>query len=273
MMTTTKILLLSLILATQSHAQSNTKDQDMDGVPDNIDECMQTPFLDVVNAKGCSTNTLALPENKKTDGLDFSVGYGVSNNEDLVSRDTQYTTKVQLSYYHDNWSYSIRTGYFKTDFESGIQDTTLKIKRRFKLQESLKLGLGVGVKLPTYNFVGNNTDYTFYSSLTYYPAESVSIFAGLSHTFVNDDQIVTPLQDTTNFYAGIGYFFTRKFYANITYSNAQSKFTTEHDSKALMSTIYYKINDKWFTTLSYSHEIQDEDLHNSYGIKFGYSIW
>ncbi len=267
----TKILLLSLTLFTLSNAQS-TKDQDMDGVPDDIDQCIDTPFLNEVNDKGCSTSTLIFPEERDNGSLDVSIGYGFSNNEELLDRDTQHTTKFQISYYLNNWSYSLRTGYFTTDDDSGMQDTTLKIKRKFKLTKSLKIGLGVGVKLPTYDFTGNHTDYTLYGSVVYYPKSALSVFAGASHTFINDDEIITPLQDINTFYLGSGYFFTKNFYANIAYSYAESKFTTNHAAHSIISTLLYKINDKWFTTLSYSHEIEDE-LKNSLNIKFGYSIW
>jgi hypothetical protein len=267
----TKILLLSLTLFTLSHAQS-TKDQDMDGVPDTIDQCLNTPFLNEVNDKGCSTTTLLFPEEGDSGSLDVSFGYGYSNNEELVDRDTQHTTKFQINYYLNNWSYSLRTGYFSTDDDSGIQDTTLKIKRKFKLTKSLKVGLGAAVKLPTYDFTGNKTDYTLYASIIYYPESALSVFAGVSHTFINDEDIITPLQDINTFYIGSGYFFTKDLYANIAYSYAQSKFTTNDPAHSIISTLLYKINNKWFTTLSYSHQIEDE-LKNSVSIKFGYSIW
>jgi hypothetical protein len=267
----TKILLLTLTLFTFSYAQS-IQDQDMDGVPDDRDQCLDTPFLNVVNDKGCSTNTLLFPEERDNGSLDVSLGYGFSNNEELLDRATQHTTKVQISYYLDNWSYSLRTGYFSTDDDNGMQDTTLKIKRKFKLNKSLKVGLGVGVKLPTYDFTGNNTDFTIYGSIVYYPKSALSIFAGTSYTFINDDEVISPLQDINTFYAGSGYFFTKDFYANIAYSYAESKFTTNDPAHSIISTLLYKINDKWFTTLSYSHELED-DLKNSINIKFGYSIW
>ncbi len=272
MMTMTKVLLLGFTLTTLSSAET-IKDQDMDGVPDSVDQCKNTPFLDVVNQKGCSTRTLIFPEDKNNDGLDISFGYGVSNNEDTLDRELQHTSKVQLIYYRDKWSYSVRTGYFKTDSQNGMQDTILKIKRKFKLNDSLKLGLGLGIKLPTYDFTGNKTDYTLYSSLTYYPISSLSLFTGASHTFINDEDDIDPLQDINTFYVGSGYFFTQNFYVNIAYSYAESKFTAYQPSKSVMSTLFYKINKKWFTTLSYSHEIEDDTLNNSLNIKFGYSIW
>ena len=272
MMTMTKIVLLGFTLVTLGTAET-LKDQDMDGVPDTVDQCADTPFLDVVNQRGCSTSTLLSTESKDNDGLNVTFGYGLSNNEDTLDRELQHTAKVQLIYYLDQWSYSLRTGYFQTDTQNGMQDTTLKIKRKFRLNESLKLGLGLGAKLPTYDFIGNQTDYTLYSSLTYYPLSSLSLFGGASHTFINDEEVTDPLQDINTFYAGSGYFFTQKFYANIAYSYVESKFTVNEPSRSIMSTLFYKINKKWFTTLSYNHEIGNDTLHNSLNIKFGYSIW
>jgi len=267
----TKILLPCIMLLTLSNAQSSI-DQDMDGVPDDRDQCLNTPFLNEVNDKGCSTNTLIFPEERDNGSLDVSIGYGFSNDEELIDRDTQHTTKFLISYYLNNWSYSLRTGYFSADDDNGMQDTTLKIKRKFKLNKSLKIGLGLGVKLPTYDFAGNNTDFTIYGSVVYYPKSAISIFAGTSYTFMNDDEIITPLQNINTFYTGSGYFFTRNLYANIAYSYADSKFVTNDPAHSIISTLFYRINDKWFTTLSYSHELT-EDLKNSVNIKFGYSVW
>ena len=266
-----KILLLNLALFTFSYAQT-IKDQDMDGVPDGIDQCLNTPFLNQVNDKGCSTKTLLFPEEKDHGSLDVSFGYGFSSNEDLIERDTQHTTKLQVSYYLNNWSYTLRTGYFNTENSSGMEDTTFKIKQKIKVNNTLKVGLGVGVKLPTYDFTGNKTDYTIYGSMVYYPKSALSIFMGVSHTFINDNQIITPLQDINTFYIGSGYFFSKKLYINIAYSNAESKFTTNQAARSVISTILYRIDEKWFTTLSYSHEIEDQ-LNHAINVKFGYSIW
>lgn len=271
MKTMTKILLLCITLSALSSAQSN-KDQDMDGVPDISDQCANTPFLDEVNANGCSTKTLIFPEQRDDGSLDVAFGYGFSIDEDHVDRNTQNTAKFLMSYYLNDWSYTVRTGYFNSDNDKGMQDTTVKIKRKFRLTKSLKVGVGVGVKLPTYDFIGNKTDYTLYSSIVYYPKSALSVFAGATHTFVQDEELLTPLQDINTVYFGSGYFFSKNLYANIAYSYVESKFTTNHAAHSLMSMLFYRINDKWFTTLSYSHEIEDE-LRNSLNIKFGYSIW
>jgi hypothetical protein len=244
----------------------------MDGVPDNLDQCKNTPFLDEVNEQGCSTNTLIFPQERDNGSLDMTMGYGFNNNEDDINRDTQYAAKFLVSYYLNDWSYSLRTGHFNADTDSGMLDTTLKIKRKFKLNESLKLSLGAGIRLPTYDFTGNKTDYTLYSSIIHYPRSALSLFAGATYTLINDEEVITPLQDIGTFYLGSGYFFTKDLYANIAYSYVENKFTTNHAAHSIMSMLYYRINDKWYTTLSYSHQIEDE-LYNSLNVKFGYSIW
>lgn len=271
MMMTKKLLTLGLLASTLSYAQG-INDEDFDGVPDSLDQCPHTPFLNQVNAQGCTTTILTLPNETEYDSMTLTLGYGFSTNEDLAGRQRQDTGTVQLSYYHNNWSYSLRSGYYSHDTNSGILDTTFKIRKRIKLTKKLKLGLGAGIKLPTYDFTGNKTDYTLYSSLSYYPTRSLSLFTGLSHTFVKDEKIITPLRDTNNFYIGTGYFFTKHFYANVTFGLSESKFTNEHVARSLGTTLYYKINKDWFTTLSYNREI-DEEIHDSLNFKIGYKFW
>lgn len=266
-----KILLLNLMLFTLNHAEP-AKDQDIDGVPDSIDKCKDTPFLNEVNALGCSTSALVFPQERDSGSLDAAFGYGFNNDEDHIERGMQYATKLDISYYLRDWKYSLHTGYFAMDDDNGMQDTILKIKRKFRLTEYLKVNIGAGIKLPTYDFTGNNTDYTLYSSVIYYPISALSLFAGASHTFINDEEISTPLQDINTFYTGSGYFFNKDFYINLAYSYSDSKFTFYHAAHTISSTLFYEINKKWFTTLSYSHEIEDE-LHNGLNIKFGYRVW
>ena len=271
MMISKEIVILILLLHTFAYAKT-ISDQDFDGVPDSIDECPNTPFLNEVNAQGCTTTILTLPNETESDSLTLILGYGFSTNEDLIGREKQNTAKIQINYYHNNWSYSLRSGHYKYNGGNGILDTSFKIKKRIKLTNKLKLGLGIGIKLPTYDFNGNKTDYTLYSSLSYYPTSSLSVFTGFSHTFIQDKKIITPLQDTNNFYIGIGKFFNNHFYINASYTYTKSKFTNEHAAQSVGTTFYYKINKKWFTTLSYSREI-DEDLHDSLNFKIGYKIW
>jgi hypothetical protein len=265
-------MILSLLLPTNAIC-NEIKDSDLDGVPDSIDICPHTPFLNEVDKNGCTTKILTLPQESDTTNLTLSIGYGYNTNDDLVGQSTQHLRRVQLSYYHDSWLYTLTTAYYTYDGESGMQDTTLKIKKRWRLNPTLKLTVGAGLKLPTYDFKGNHTDYILYTSLNYYATSKLSYFGGLNYTFVQDDALSTPLRNSYSLYIGSGYFFTKKFYANLAYSFGQNKFTNEHTTHTLGTTLYYKIDKRLFSTLTYQREIGDEDLHDGLSIKLGAKIW
>ena len=249
------------------------KDQDFDGVADEVDECPKTAFFEKVDARGCTVEILTLPDETEKDSLQILTGYGVIVNEDLFGRDEQTIETLKMSYYRNNWGYSLGSGYYQYNTTKGLIDTTLKVQKRFSLTPILKFSLGGGVKLPTYDFQGNNTDYTFYSSLMYYPIKSLSLFMHYKHTFVEDEEITSKLQDSEYITGGLGYFITKKFYVNATYTEGHNKFVSQHDIKSISSTLYSKFNKKWFGLCSYNQEIEDEDAHHTYRVKIGYRIW
>lgn len=288
-----QILLILAVLTLQCYA-NNTNDTDFDGVPDYMDECKETPFLNEVDNKGCTTSILTLPFETNKENFDITFGYGYSTNEDLIDREKQNNTKLQINYYINNWSYSLQAGYYSHERHEGTLDTVIRIKKRIKLNPKLVLSLGGGLRLPTYDFEGNKLDGVSYSSLHYYPTSSLSYFAGYNYTYIGDDESAPILPETPNgdgdddgnemyvyqglqnihkFYIGVGYFFTENFYMNLIYSDENSKFVGEHRIRTVASSLYYKIDEKWFTTLYYSREILDEDLHDNLIVRIGYHIW
>jgi len=249
------------------------QDNDFDGVADGVDECPKTSFLNEVNAKGCSVRILTLPNETESDSLVTTLSYGLNRNEDFLGGESQYSSKIQASYYRNNWSYSLATGYYKHGREDGVLDTIVKVKYRFNLISKLKLRLGTGVKLPTYTFEGNRIDYILYSSLNYYFTPSLSFFVRYNYSLVNDKSEIETLQNSYLSSFGVGYFFTKDFYANISYHKGQNKFTNEHKIESISSSLYYRIDKKWFGTFFYDREINDEDFHETANFKIGYKWW
>lgn len=262
------ILLVGVVLPLEA-----MRDQDFDGVADEVDECPNTSFFEKVDARGCTVEILTLPNETRKDSLQLLIGYGVIINEDLLGREEQNIETLKVSYYHNSWSYSLGSGYYQYEEKKGVIDTTIKVKKHLFLTPNLRFGLGAGVKLPTYNFQGNKTDYLLYSSLTYYPIESFSLFTQFRHTFVEDEEIDSKLQDSQYFTGGLGYFVTRNLYLNATYTKGHNKFVSQHDIKSISSTLYYKFNKEWFGLVSYNKEIDDEDAHHVYKLKIGYIVW
>jgi len=272
MMTMTKIIFTLVLLTSFNHADS-VVDQDMDGVPDTIDKCLNSPFLTEVDSSGCATQELIFPQERDNGSLDIVFGYGYSHDDDNINRETQHTAKLQATYILNDWIYTLRSGYITDNPENGMTDTTFKVKKRFKPTKNFKFSLGAGVRFPTYDFTGNKTDYTLYSSAIYYPLSAVSLFGGANYTFINDEEINSPIQNITALYAGAGYFFSKELYINASYSYSDTKFADYHKIKTLSSTLFYQFSEKWFISLSYSHELDDDDLHNSFDLRLGYSVW
>jgi hypothetical protein len=271
MMTKLPILLFAATVLT--YAAEPVEDQDMDGVPDNIDKCLNSPFLTEVDSNGCATQKLIFPKERDNGSLDVILGYGYSNNDDNIGRNEQHVTKLQATYFLNDWIYTLQTGYFTSDTNQGMTDTALKIKRRFKPTKNFKFALGAGVRLPSYRFEGNRADIMLYSSLIYYPASAVSLFAGFSHTFINDKEVSAPLQNINALYLGTGYFFTKEFYINASYSYSDTKFVNYHKIKTLSSTLFYQLDEKWFISCTYSRELEDYESHDAFSIRLGYSVW
>jgi len=51
------------------------KDSDLDGVPDNLDLCPNTPLLETVDINGCSKEQLKLLNRKKNNIININAGY------------------------------------------------------------------------------------------------------------------------------------------------------------------------------------------------------
>ena len=289
-----QLFLLGGLLINLGFAET-LNDKDLDGVPDTIDQCPNTPFLCEVDSKGCTHNILTLPFETEKENLTMTLAYGFNTNEDLIDREIQYNTRIKLSYYLNNWAYSIQTGYYTHKQDKGTLDTIIRVRKRIKLTPEYVLNIGTGLCLPTYDFRGNKMDELLYTSLHYYPTLALSFFAGYTFTRIGDQEtssvlpeplsnanknngkpketINEKIQNTHKFYFGTGYFFTHNFYINIIYNDEKNKFVSEHRVKSISSSMYYKINKKWFTTLYYKYEILDGDKHDNLLFTIGYTLW
>lgn len=261
-----------LAILTLSIWSGSVNDYDMDGVPNNIDVCNHTPFFDTVNKQGCSTKRLILPDEKESNSLDIIFGYGLLNKDD-IDGNRQYKSKVELDYYHNNWIYGLKSGYINSESKNSMIDTLLNIKKRFQLNQNLKFTTGLIFSLPTYDCKGNRTDYILSEALTYYPNNSVSLFLGGNYDIINDIVDTEPIHNQYSYYLGGGYFFSQKLYSSLSFSHSNNKFIEKGDINRLNSTLFYKIDNDWFSSLSYSHEILNDDTRYSLSLKVGFTVW
>jgi hypothetical protein len=248
-----------------------SKDDDLDGVPNSIDECPNTPFLHKVNSRGCTTKILTLPDQSDRDMKLFTLSYGRITDGDFEGREVQNEAVLSFSNISYPWIVSIKGGVRLDHSNNGLIDTTIKLKRIFKATRHLKINTLAGIKLPTYNFKGNRWDPLIGSSLYYYLDDKSSFFGGFNYTIVRDKEFEQELQDSYNIYGGYGYFLYEELYANISMNISMSKFKREKTLKTIGTMIIYQIKKSYSISLSFHKEIE-ENKHNLFNLGINYKF-
>jgi len=274
-------LLLTSLLSSALFAYS---DADMDGVPDSIDKCPNTPLTDLVDTNGCTKAKVNLKTQKETKGhADVIIGanYAGSNFASLNSSDT-YSASIQADYYYGNFSLQAYTSYYKTaaqDYDaSGLNDSFIGAAYNVHMGKSLSLRLGAGALLPTYetSLNNNNTDYTGSATLSY-NLSKLNLFGGYAYTMINDDDVIDTTnnssyiyQNTNAYSAGLGYYFTNKLYMSGAYNLSNSIYEGIEDIKTASLYGYYAINKNRFLIFTYAYGLSDSASDHAVSLKVGY---
>jgi hypothetical protein len=256
-------------------------DNDLDGVPNNIDQCPNTPITELVGADGCSVTTPARAYDKNKDHYDIIVGADVGRSDyQLTPKTDIYTSSLQLDYYHKAFSFQLSSLYYYTkasDYSSsGIGDTTLTGYYSLYPNNALTLKIGTGVILPTYNSSLNNnkTDYlgSIYGA---YQKNNFILFGTYVYTVINDTNVNDATnninyQNTNAYNIGLGYAFTQKFYASVSYYQANSIYKDVQDLQNIALSLFYSIDKHWFTSLSYAAGLNNATSQSYGSLKLGY---
>lgn len=248
-------------------------DYDMDGVENSKDECPNSLITDLVDIKGCVVEALVSPHHYDiVVGLSFSqVNYTTTEETNTVSE------SIQFDYFYKDFSVQLSTSYFNTSSDSfsssGLNDTFLAAYYAYKPWHNLSVRVGAGFILPTYDsdLDNNNLDYIANLSLSY-SVDSMNIFGGYGLTLVNDDDIVDVAyyQNTSSFYAGIGYYPTSKLYLSASYNSTDSVYDGGEVIESASIYSYYSIDENWFTTFNYGYGLSDSASDHSASLRLGY---
>ncbi len=264
------ILILLIVSSTYLFSFS---DMDMDGVDDNIDKCLNTPMTDLVNNDGCSIESLVSNHH-----FDIVLGSSYSTDKDINGNKTDtFSSNIQLDYYYKKFSIQLSTFYYDVKGDNyqddGMNDTTISVSYKIPVSNNLNFMVSTGVICPTYSTTLNNNNADYFSSINAtYSFNKFSISSSYIYTMINDDDIKDYIyyQNTNAYSASIGYSFTPKFYAHISYFNGDSIYIDSEDIKNASLYLYYSINEHIFTSLSYGHGISDSAVDNFATIKIGY---
>lgn len=248
-----------------------SKDDDLDGVPNEIDACLHTPFFEVVNKKGCSIQRLILPDEKENNSLDFLLGYTALKNEELIG-EKQSRLSVALNYYRNDWIYGLSTSYVDHQTVKNIGNTLLTVKKRFHPSKSLKITTGIGINLPN-NTTGNSTDYLFSSNVSYYPNLTSIFYLGTYYTLTNDIIDEESTQNQYGYILGGGYFLSKSLYASLFFGHTNNDFIDNDKFSNINMSLFYQFNEKYFASFTYSKGVFIDDKVESFKINFGVSLW
>ena len=229
-------------------------DNDFDGVEDNIDRCLNTPILDMVDKHGCSKNQKA----KK-----YTINIDQYLSQTNTINDTLYTYSLDFLLYKDTISYTINTGKVKSNNSIKTTDISAKVQKTFFTTNKHSFNIGFGFIFPTYSISGNKTDYNYFIDYTFYNNNFNTIFS-YNLIDIKDDQSVklnifalSLEYNYKNLLFDIGY--TKEKYSNLTFYDDNSYIN--YDIK------YFYDNYSYFLSIVNSN---NKDIFNkSYTIGIG----
>ena len=258
-----------IFIMTASLSLMAYSDYDMDGVDDAIDKCPNTPFNELVDIEGCTIKKAWSKEHLSIMyGIGFSeADYSIIGNSDTVSQ------SIQIDYYYDNFSIQANSSYYKSDDDSGLNDSFIGAYYKFSLSNELTLRVGGGAILPTYDTELDNNNMDILASASFsYMLDKTNIFGGYSYTVVNDDDIagIVSYQNTHSYSAGAGIYALDDLYLSGYYTVSDSIYKETADIRTISFYAFYSIDENWFATFSYAHGLSDSVSDNSVSIRLGY---
>ncbi len=256
-------------------------DSDFDGVGDRYDKCPNTPFSDLVDKNGCTIKKVSII--KEIGQLTVIVGLNYSDYHVKQGNKTRTLSqsleldyeiqKIKLMLYVSRFT-SKNTPLSQYDNNS-FSDTRLALQYRLdQMIPNLSLSLGGGIAIPNYRGSMHNNGFDFYYSLNAsYFIKKLSFFGSYTFTKIGDQDLnYLSYQNTNAFSFGAGYSFTPKFYSSMSYYISDSIIKSTDKIKSISWFSFYNINKKSYSTLSFSHGLDDTATSNSYGVQFGYKI-
>ncbi len=207
-------------------------DSDLDGVPDNLDLCPNTPFLETVNKNGCSENQLKEIKKNKIK-FNLSAGYEYDNYKNSKNSHLIFTSlsakknQFKLSLYYSMLSYG--NGYKSNDFITSLYYYNYSI-------DNTSIKLGGKIYFPTY--FNDKIDYALFIQGIYF-FDTFDI--GLSEKHKIYGESGTNAKDTITAFADF-------YYKKLTISPYAYTENSAYDSSTWYKyagvTLFYSINKK-----------------------------
>jgi hypothetical protein len=242
-------------------------DQDIDGVDDTHDLCINTPFDVIVDEDGC-------PYNKKNSGkFIFQIGEDISFNS--FSNKTN-TLNLFLNYNYKKWDFSISSSNYNATNVNTVVDTEddlyLTVGYLFQKNKlNSKISVGTKFAFMDDDSIDRDNDFFISTNFDYFINPKQNIFLYYSYTSSGDSDKT----DYENFHSlslGTGYAFTDKWYSALSYNYAQSPYQGTKSYRALSWFNYYVLPNDFYISCNYARTLNnssyDHMISFNIGVKF-----
>jgi len=239
------------------------QDSDLDGVPDELDKCPNTPFFTIVDEHGCPVKEI--PVKRKNWKLYLKLGFSHARDNDYESNSLSYS--LAFSYRRVYLSYTVRYYTFINGIGSGWGSSSLYASYR-KFFKNTALYAGLRLSLPTGDkeISGSYANITPSLFFNYFKGKwDLSLYA--ERTFRSNPE----RRDTWLFSAGAGYAFSPDVYVNLSFDFAESSLRPVYNNY-LNLFLYYNLKRWLYFTLNLSKGLSpyatDRSLTFKVGLRF-----
>jgi hypothetical protein len=253
-----KYLFISLLVISSTYAYV---DEDIDGVDDSIDKCLNTPFDALADEDGC-----AVGQKKNSTKLTLKIGTTTSFDD---TSDSDTNLNYYIGYRYNNYDFSLSSSnYTSYDNSSKTGDLYVSGGYTFKNKQSdTKFSLGVKLANADDDVGTGENDYFASIFFDYFINHKQDLFLYYSYTISGDSDI--DYEDFLSFSIGSGVAITNKWYSSISYDYSGSRYRDSEDYRAISWFNTYSFSKNFFTTLNYSYGLDDLSYDHTITLKFG----
>lgn len=257
------LFVLVLVIITL-HAQ----DVDFDGVEDDVDNCLATPFLDLVDEHGCPISTLDTSFYSS-----FTVVSTQNSQETYAHERTDYYLFSTEYRYKQFYLYGVIGKYINAGNE-GMTDTVLGVGYHEYINEYLRISPYAALILPTYKSGYSNEKSDVQVGVEYYyDLFAYSLFGAISYTFVNDEDVESiKYQNYFSALMGIGMKIESNIDLNVDYSYSQTLYENVEDTAYFEASLQLLTENGFIYTLSNSMGMTSSSSDYIFLLRVGYTF-
>ncbi len=234
-------------------------DNDMDGVDDIYDKCLNTPFLYIVDETGCPADMAYYG------GINLEYEYGILKKSD----DITILNEIYIAYRYDNYLFNGQKSIFNIESQNNISDTYFNIGYQFNFYTNV-VKTYIGVKYVDESEYLPNKLNDYILSINYdFPAKYITYTGSILYN-ISDNSDGTDNGNYFDYTIGISYE-KSDFNFTLLYLNDGSYRQDTNAYENIDFEAEYYINNNYYFSVTYSKDIINGNSYDMYiglGVSF-----